>query len=308
MSGNMEISVVICTFNRAESLKRTLTSIGSMQIPEDLSWELIVVDNNSPDSTEAVIAAFALESGLPVVYAFEAKKGLSHARNRGIMEARGAVIAFTDDDVIVDAAWLGNILNAFKDQSTACAGGRILPVWEKEPPGWLTTDLYNYLALLDLGDEPVLMTTPNLWGANFAVRSGMFEKYGNFNTEIGRTRSKLYAGEETEIIRRLIENREKVCYFPGMLVHHCISENRMNKAYFRKWEYDQGELRGMQIGKQPLLQSAKLLASVARNIVKAAGRFLWFRVTSPSLAFREQLRSIRNIGIIAGRIKQQGQL
>lgn len=303
MSVNADISVVICTFNRSESLKRTLESVCTLKVPGGLAWELIVVDNNSSDNTKAVVEEFAAGSGLPVIYAFEEKKGLSHARNCGITVAKGEIIAFTDDDVVVDAHWLGNIHAAFRDPAAACVGGKILPLWEKTPPGWLTSDLYNYLALLDLGNEPLQMSTPNLWGANFAVRAGMFEKYGNFNTDIGRTRTKLYAGEETEVIRRLIEKKEGVYYFPGMLVHHCISGNRMNKAYFRKWEYDQGELRGMQIGKQPLLLSARLMVSVVRNIVKGFSRFLWFQATTPSRAFREQLRSIRNIGIIAGRMK-----
>ncbi len=303
MSASTDISVIICTFNRSESLRRTLESIRGLKVPEGLAWELIVVDNNSPDNTKAVVAEFAAGSGLPVIYAFEDKKGLSHARNCGITVAKGGIIAFTDDDVVVDAHWLGNIHAAFRDPAAACVGGKILPLWEKTPPGWLTSDLYNYLALLDLGNEPLQMSTPNLWGANFAVRAGMFEKYGNFNTGIGRTRTKLYAGEETELIRSLIENREGVFYYPGMMVHHCIAGNRMNKAYFRKWEYDQGELRGMQIGRQSLLQSARLIVSVARNIVKAFGKFLWFQATRPPRAFREELRSIRNIGIIAGRMK-----
>ncbi|MBC7625374.1 MAG: glycosyltransferase family 2 protein, partial [Aeromicrobium sp.] len=87
------ISVAICTFNRAGSLRRTLESLASVAPPQVGGWELLVVDNNSSDSTRAVVAEF--ESALPVRYVFEAEQGLSLARNRAIREFRADLLLFT---------------------------------------------------------------------------------------------------------------------------------------------------------------------------------------------------------------------
>ncbi|MBP2676697.1 MAG: glycosyl transferase family 2, partial [Deltaproteobacteria bacterium] len=107
---SVEISVVICTRNRAESLNRTLLRFSSIPIPGEISWEIVVVDNGSTDSTRSVIEEFRESSGLDVRYVHEQEPGLSRARNRGLREAKGKMIAFTDDDIIVDANWITEIL------------------------------------------------------------------------------------------------------------------------------------------------------------------------------------------------------
>jgi glycosyltransferase involved in cell wall biosynthesis len=98
-------------------------------IPDDLPWECILVDNNSDDSTRSVFEEVEKHYESKIRYVFEEKRGLSHARNRGIKEARGEIIAFTDDDVIVDKYWIQNIGKAFKEYDVACVGGST-PVWE----------------------------------------------------------------------------------------------------------------------------------------------------------------------------------
>ena len=98
----MDISIIICTYNRSESLKRTLQSLKEMSVSDDIEWELLIVDNNSTDNTREAVNDFTKTSGLNCRYVFESKQGLSNARNRGVKEACGEIIAFTDDDVIVD--------------------------------------------------------------------------------------------------------------------------------------------------------------------------------------------------------------
>src|SRR5919109_2420377 len=100
------ISVIVCTHNRAHRLEQTLNSLQQMTVPVDLAWELIIVDNNSNDNTKEVIDSFINKSSLHVKYVIERHQGISHARNMGIREARGHIIAFTDDDCIVDRYWI----------------------------------------------------------------------------------------------------------------------------------------------------------------------------------------------------------
>ena len=100
----MLITVGICTFNRAESLRRTLNSLAAMEVPADFAWELVVVNNNSTDHTDAMINED--HGRLPIRREFEKRPGHSNARNRAIDAARGDYIVWTDDDVVVDPGWL----------------------------------------------------------------------------------------------------------------------------------------------------------------------------------------------------------
>jgi GT2 family glycosyltransferase len=189
-----------------------LKSLREAVIPDNLSCEFILVDNNSGGDKRFVFEEIEGYCDSRIRYVFEEKRGISHARNRGINAAKGEIIAFTDDDVIVDKYWIQNIENAFKEHSdVACIGGKLLPIWEVSKPKWLKPDLYVYLALLDYGDSVTYMDLPNIWGANFAVKSEMFKKYGLFDSNLGRIPRKLYGYEETEFLQRLKNAGEKYC-------------------------------------------------------------------------------------------------
>jgi glycosyltransferase involved in cell wall biosynthesis len=239
----MKMSVIICTYNRCESLERTLKSFTEISVPEGSVWELILVDNNSKDKTKLFVEEFKKDCKLNIEYIFEEKPGLSHARNQGIKQAKGEIIAFTDDDVIVDRYWLLNIQKAFNEHGVSCVGGRILPIWEIPKPEWLIPQLHYILALLDRGDKPFYLESPIIWGANFAVKASVFEKYGVFNIKLGRIPERLFAGEETDFVGRLLNEGEKVLYYPNAIVYHCIPRDRISKKYFRRWKYDQGILK-----------------------------------------------------------------
>ena len=123
----MKISVILCTYNRCESLTRALESVAASQMPDSVDWEILVVDNNSKDRTRAVTSEFCLRHPGRVRYLFEAQQGLSNARNAGIHEARSEIIAFTDDDVTVEPTWLHNLTASLHDGLWAGAGGEYAP-------------------------------------------------------------------------------------------------------------------------------------------------------------------------------------
>ena len=102
----MNITVILCTFNRATSLSKALESVACSELPESVEWEVLVVDNNSSDRTREVIEEYCRQFPGRFRYLFEPQQGLSSARNAGIREARGDVLAFLDDDVMVEAEWL----------------------------------------------------------------------------------------------------------------------------------------------------------------------------------------------------------
>ncbi len=240
------LSLIICTRNRSESLRLTLQSVQEMKVPAGLAWELIVVDNGSRDNTREVFTEFAASSEIKSRYTLEQTPGVAHARNRGIAEAEGEIISFTDDDVFMDQNWLARIADVFATTGASCVGGRILLLWEASPPKWLGPDLFVCLGLLDLGSEPLWLDAPTIWGGNLSVLSAMFEKYGGFDTTLGRKPGKLYSDEESEFVRRMLREGERVYYSPDIRVFHRVPLARMNKSYFRKLRYDKGELDGIQ--------------------------------------------------------------
>ena len=122
----VNISVIVCTRNRGSVLDQCLQRFAWMEVPPGLSWEIVVVDNNSTDNTESVVRGFAERSGLDVRYVCERKPGGSHAHNAGIAAARGKILAFTDDDCMVDKGWMGAVAKEFEsDPGLAGIGGRV---------------------------------------------------------------------------------------------------------------------------------------------------------------------------------------
>lgn len=296
------VSVVICTYNRSERLKKTLRSLKDMAVPESLNWEVIVVDNNSSDCTQGIVEEYEKTSQFPVRYFKEERQGLSFARNRGIEESEGEIIAFTDDDVIVDRNWLNRVRETFEEYDVACIGGKILPIWEKPKPDWLSEELYGFLALLDYGDEVIYMNTPSIWGANCAVKASVFEKYGGFNTELGRVRHKLYASEEVKFFEKLLENGERILYEPKAVVHHCIPKERLKKNYFRKWKFDEGELIGLLLGEYADRSVMGVPYYAIRILIVDVFSYFVMPTTRKD-RFWSQLSIFKNLGFILGRLR-----
>lgn len=239
------ISVIICTFNRCDSLVDTMASLQSMEVPPDIDWDIIVVDNNSTDRTRECVEAFASTSRVPVRYLLERTQGLSHARNLGIRSTAREYIAYTDDDILVDRHWLGNIVEAFTTRQVDCVGGRIIPHWLGKRPAWLNDNLLNVLAMLDYGDAAFEFRREDpriLFGANFAFRRTSLIDVGMFNVALGRT-GQFGCGEDKDIFDKLRERGARAFYDPRIMVLHKVFPDRMNKPYFRNWHYAAGKDR-----------------------------------------------------------------
>jgi GT2 family glycosyltransferase len=246
----MRISVVVVTYNRAQRLGEALGSLLAQEVPPGLPWEILVVDNNSRDHTEEVVAASARSARATVRYVRESRQGTSHARNRGTREARGSIVAFTDDDVFPAADWVASIAAAFDRWDAHGVGGRILPRWEEDPPRWLTESrhLLNRLAIMDSLESRLLAlplnAPPYVWGANMAFRRELFDRVGGFDSRRGSVGSKLIRGEDVEFIHRALAAGLSVAYDPSVTVYHRIGPDRLRKSYFRRLVFDEAEGRG----------------------------------------------------------------
>ncbi len=302
----VEISVIVCTHNRSAVLRRTLLSLSDMELPPDLPWEVLVVDNNSTDDTRQIVESLRAHELPNLRYVFERQQGLSFARNRGIAEAKGEILTFTDDDVIVAKDWLVEVRKAFQEFQPACVGGRILLHPDLRLPAWWDKRWNGSLSELDLGEHVILDEFG--YGANMSFRREALVKYGLFRTDLGRTNRALAMGEETELMFRLRLNEERLVYYPKAIVYHCPSVARLSKKYLRRWFYQYGiSLHQIDLVR---FRSGRWLGSVplwryrwAGNVLGSAA-FLWITGGSRE-RFHQELRVICLMGYSASAFIQQ---
>ena len=250
----VKISVILCTYNRCQSLTKALESLATSTLSKNVEWEVVLVDNNSSDKTREVAESFCRRHS-NFRYLFEPQPGKSYALNTGIREARGEILAFVDDDVVVESAWLQNLTAPLVNGKWAGVGGRILPAHSFSCPPWLSLSgpcaMGGILcAHFDLGGEARDLDLPP-FGTNMAFHRSMFEKYGNFRTDMGPSPGSEIRSEDTEFGRRLIRAGESLRYVPSAVVYHEVSESRINKEFFLQWWFDYGRAQMRERGMPP---------------------------------------------------------
>lgn len=246
----MNITVILCTYNRCHSLSRALESLAASRLPYTFKWEILVVDNNSNDGTREVAQKFCNLWPDRFRYLFEPRAGKSYALNTGIKNAAGHILAFTDDDVVVEADWLQNLTASLNDDAWAGSAGRTLPERNFSPPRWIPRKgLYALapLAVFDRGTVPFQLTEPP-FGNNMAYRRAVFEKYGGFRVDLGPCAGSPNSqkSEDSEFGLRLIAAGERLRYEPSAVLYHAVPQNRVQKKYFLDWWFDKsrGDIRG----------------------------------------------------------------
>lgn len=208
------ISVVICTYNRADKLGACLDALVIAKPPQNQPWELIVVDNNSSDATRDLVHARMQSTSLPLRYAFEREQGLSPARNRGIVESRGDIIAFTDDDCIVDPNWLNEIESAFAVSTLDFVGGRAELYNKEDRPVSIRTST-----------TPAKFTDP--WhtftlipGCNMIFRRRVYDAIGGFDKNLGPGASGGAVADDADFVYRAFRAGFNLEYNPSILIFH----------------------------------------------------------------------------------------
>lgn len=307
-----DVSVVIPTYNRASLLPATLESVLNQHV-NDVSFEVIVVDNNSTDDTAAVVRSVQATAGARLHYVKELHQGTSHARNAGIRQAKGPIIAFTDDDVLVSPDWLQSIVETFSsDPSLVFLGGPVLPLWNGSPPSWLTKEHWAPLAVLDYGPTPFHIGGTDARGlitANFAIRREAFERVGMFKTSLQLVKDTPGSMEDHEMVTRLSQAGETGRYVPSIVTHTTIPTERLTKRYHRRWHRGHGRryaiLRDSSFEKSRMTVLGVPL-HVYREMLTGALGWLSARVRgSAKNAFAQELRFWFAAGFIGERIRRK---
>jgi glycosyltransferase involved in cell wall biosynthesis len=239
----MRFTVAICTWNRASLLSEVLQRLTRIRDPNG-AWEVVVVNNDSTDDTESVLSAFV--GRLPIRRAFEPRPGLSHARNTAVRNALGDYLVWTDDDALVDADWLAAYGRAVERHPEAAVfGGPVRPRFEgTTPPRWLSAgwqDISAAFAARDLGDEPFEFGGGGElpYGANFVIRARE-QRMFPYDPSLGRRRGGGALGEETAVMRGILEAGGTGWWVPDASVEHWIPKERQSVRYLRSYYTLQG--------------------------------------------------------------------
>ena len=272
----LAVSAVVCTHNRRDSLTRTLRSLAAQTLAVT-EYEILVVDNGSTDGTRAALER-AGDDITNLRCVDEPRVGLSRARNTGWQAARGAVVAYLDDDATAASQWLACIVAAFRTITPrpGCVAGKIVPIWDAPRPAWLADALVPCLSILDWGDRARPLR-PEEWiaGCNMAFPRDVLADSGGFRTDLGRCGDDLVSMEEVAL-RRAVEARGYTTYYdPAIEVRHHIAAARLQQRWFRRRMYWNGvsaaRARGPHSWRETARAASRLVAPRAWADVLVAG-------------------------------------
>ena len=269
------ISVVVCTYKRVGFLVNCLNALANQDFPKD-GYEIVLINNNSPDNTEQVCQDFIISNpSLHIQYCLETQQGLSYARNRGIVLSKGEIIAFLDDDAIARPDYLQKMNIFFEDnpQAVAC-GGRIYPLFESKRPKWMSKYLLALTSSIDMGDKVKRFSHKKYpIGANMVFRKFVFEKFGMFDVNLGRRGDNLEGAEEKAIFYKLYQNNLPAYYVPDAIVDHAVPDKRLTYDFFKRQAYGVGyseRIRAKSISQKEYTKS------VCKEFAKWGGSFVLF--------------------------------
>lgn len=301
------VSILIPTHNRCEILDRTLDSLQRLKIPPAIDGrvEVIVVNNVCTDRTDEVVNARIPRSTLPLRLVHEPQIGLNNARNRAVRESRSAdpdaVMAFLDDDVLVDPRWLAAMAEAFDTTGASMIGGKVELWWEAvQRPAWMIPELEDHLSRLDYGDQITQLNEPRIVGANFAFLRRVFDDVGPFRPDLDRKGKSLLSGGETDFILKAFARGHTLFYAPDAGLRHWVPPHRAELGHLLK--IIEGKAVAQILMRErygPADRLRSLAGGVAKLIAHAPGALLG---TSPS-AIRHKMRCATGRGQIIGALR-----
>jgi glucosyl-dolichyl phosphate glucuronosyltransferase len=227
-----EISLVICTYNRCRYLPEALESIRNQNLPAE-KFELVIVDNNSTDDTATIAQKFISDNPhLNARYVFEAEKGLSVARNRGLQEAASPIVNYVDDDAILSPGYLEAMLYFFTTHPGAAgAGGKVIPKYESgQAPEWMSKYLDGFIGKKDHGTEVRAFTEAMKYpvGCNMAYRKTILQQAGGFNAQLQ------FRSDDKFIFQQVKKISTQIFYVPDAWLYHYIDAHRLEMGNFKK--------------------------------------------------------------------------
>jgi glycosyltransferase involved in cell wall biosynthesis len=223
------VSIIIATRNRADRLRRCLESLQACELPPRSFAEVLVVDNGCDDATRALVNGFAASSG-PIRFRYlqESRRGKGFAVNSGVGQATGSILAFTDDDALVDKSWLFEIVQEFaRDRELGLLAGRV-EARRLDDPNTAVTQVRERKVL-----NGVLSLEGQVLGCNLAIRPAVLEKVKGRDTRLGPGRG--LSCEDIDFTHRVLRHGFRSVFTPDALVYHDPGDRDRSREYLRGW-------------------------------------------------------------------------
>jgi len=284
----INLSLIIPTRNRAETLCIALKSIENQTLDQSI-FEVIICDNDSSDNTEEVALSFA-NKFKNFKYIKTLEPGLHVGRNKGFKEAKGDILVYIDDDIEAFPEWLYTINAVFKDKDVALVGGKNFPKWEVDPPDWALKmwepnknkeRISGSFSIIDLGNQIKEINPHYVYGCNFSVRKGIITETKGFHPDGMPQEIIEYRGDGESAVCEFIKQKGyKAIYHPKASVYHLVSKERLTLNYLKKRSFNQGvsdSYTSIRKLKQVTPSKAVSVKSVFKKVLRRLRRFLIYK-------------------------------
>ena len=234
------VSVIVCCYNSALRLPQTLKHLALQEVPKEISWEIIVVNNNSTDNTVDIASNEWLKLNSPAIsfkIVNELKPGLSHAREKGLQTSEFDFIIFCDDDNWLDNKYLTTAYEIIsKNKKIAVLGGQSTAISTISLPDWFEDSKTNYAVGKQAEYSRDVCHRKHLWGSGIVLRKQVYiNAFENFPSLLtGRKGEELSSGEDSEMCMRFILMGYQLFYSESLTFKHFISQERLTEDYNNK--------------------------------------------------------------------------
>ncbi|RNC69640.1 MAG: glycosyltransferase family 2 protein [Desulfuromonadales bacterium] len=300
------VTVAICTYNRAGNLPALIRELRAQESP--IPFGILVVNNNSTDGTEHVLADLATEEGAPLRFVTEKNQGIVQARNRAIEESLSSTyLAFIDDDELPAQGWLRAAVDSLEREEAECVGGEIrVKLPDSRRPAWLADEILPFLGEVKNGPHPfwiVDRTTP-VWSGNIAYRTSLFQEGLRFDRRYNREGHVVGGGEDAKMFQVLLAQEARIRYRPDMVIDHLVEDWRLRRGYFLRLHY----AAGWKKGRWDAASYERTVCGVPPFMVRQALQLLLQAV--PKLIFsrpdalRQAMNGVHGIGMALGTFRR----
>lgn len=233
------VTVIVCCHNSAARLPEVLSYLVAQKIPEDIPWEVIIIDNASTDDTSQVaLQAWRKDAPVPLRIVYEPRLGLSHARRRGLLEAQYEFVSFIDDDNWVAPDWVKVVFEVISQHpNVGACGGFSEAICEVFPPWWFKHYKGSYAVGPQGEGGDITWTRGFLWGAGLTIRKSAWQQLLNNGFGpllVGRQGSRLTAGEDSELCFALRLAGWHLWYESRLRLCHFLQAYRLEWSYLRR--------------------------------------------------------------------------
>ena len=288
----IRLTIVIPTKNRAKILGELLGSLRRLDGMDRIHPEVIVADNDSNDDTYNFVAAVATDFPAAIRVLKVVKPGKSAAINAAVKSASGDVLAFLDDDVVVDHAWLTAVDDFYSEGKFEAGQGLIrLQAPERDDPEVIKL-VQRYRTIPSLEHRPDVKLLHSLNGANVFVSRNAYERAGGFDERLGPGASG--TSEDVDFARRLTRAGIAIGYMPRAIVYHRIDRHRLTEEYFKQIHWRQG-------GSRFLIQR-RSAAAILYDLTRVAAQYVFYTLIGKDRnRYRSKGRIYHYLGMFAAK-------